>query len=615
MELGLDRIKRFDYRWGFHGPAIQSILGAVVPAPRTGILALFDQPTFDVRHLPPLPGGLSGFTVFSLDAARVYDQISAAFKVPGPRSPMDPVIRVEAAVKQATGLKLRDEILAPLGSRVVVYTVPSQINAPPNVLEGLAHGLVFAPKTSVVVEVKDRDAAAQALEAVARWSNRPVPVQPDQGETISFSLNTATMRRLKGPDLGYVFPPSNSSLTLPMGMRQTLLLGRNVLAWGMTPATARRARDQAERAGAGGLPPGDPLARTLDHLPDRLTFLNVVDPQQSVLPEVLVSVPNLIDSADSLGGLLFTLQDLSFLIRPDQPRMPTVVSPSGPPTEAPGHIKPTPAFDPELIPEADELRPFLFPSVSVLAVDDQGIRLISREAFPTINPAMAVPLAIAMLVPSAHSARDATGRSQSLNHLKQIGLALLAYEKAHGHFPADIGAKEGTSLLSWRVQLLPFLDEQDLFHEFKLDEPWDSPHNMPLVGRMPSVFAVPNTPAGPGLTFYRGVSGAHTIFDPKVPEGVKIASITDGTSNTIAVIEAKGGVLWTKPQSEVPFVEGHGPAELETFGEALSSQSLDGLNAVFCDGSVRFLRNSVSLEILKALITRDGGEVLPPDSF
>ncbi len=45
------------------------------------------------------------------------------------------------------------------------------------------------------------------------------------------------MKRIKGPDVGYVFPPSESPLTLPMGMRQTVLLGRKSLVWGMTPAT------------------------------------------------------------------------------------------------------------------------------------------------------------------------------------------------------------------------------------------------------------------------------------------------------------------------------------------------------------------------------------------
>src|SRR5205085_10489867 len=94
-----------------------------------------------------------------------------------------------------------------------------------------------------------------------------------------------------------------------------------------------------------------------------------------------------------------------------------------------------PAFDPELVPEPDSLRPFLFPSVSALAVDDQGIRFLSREAFPTINPATAVPVAIAMLVPAVHSSRLAAQRAQSVNNLKQIGLAMHNFLSANNHFP------------------------------------------------------------------------------------------------------------------------------------------------------------------------------------
>ncbi len=138
-----------------------------------------------------------------------------------------------------TGLKLRDDLLAPLGSRVVIYTVPTKINAPSNVLAGLAHALVFAPRSTVVIDVKDRDAAARSLEALAKFSRQAVPVRPNPGPTFSFSLNMASMKRLKGPDLGYIFTPSSSGATLPTGMRQTLLLGRKELVWGMTPATAR----------------------------------------------------------------------------------------------------------------------------------------------------------------------------------------------------------------------------------------------------------------------------------------------------------------------------------------------------------------------------------------
>src|SRR5262249_33956422 len=158
---------RFDYRWGFHGPAIQSIVGAVVPAPRTGIPALFDQPVFDARHLPNLPGGLAGFTVLSLEPVRYFDQIAATVKVldPRPSRPMEQ--ELDAVVRQLTGLRLREDVLAHLGPRFVFYHVPTRIPAPGNVVAGLAQAFLTIPQSSAVVEVKDRPALAQALETLA----------------------------------------------------------------------------------------------------------------------------------------------------------------------------------------------------------------------------------------------------------------------------------------------------------------------------------------------------------------------------------------------------------------------------------------------------------------
>ncbi len=282
---------------------------------------------------------------------------------------------------------------------------------------------------------------------------------------------------------------------------------------------------------------------------------------------------------------------------------------------SPGN-KPTPPFDPELIPEPDEIRPFLFPSVSVLAVNDSGIQLISREAFPTINPATVVPIAIAMVVPALRSTQLAAQRAQSTNNLKQIGLALANYESANGHFPADIRGKDGKPLLSWRVQLLPYLEQAATFNEFKLDEPWDGPHNKALLDRMPAVFALPGNPADPGQTFYRGFSGKHAFFDPKTPEGIKIASIVDGTSNTIDMVEAREAVPWTRPDSDITVPEDIvNFAKLQTLREALGGHGTGGFNALFCDGSVRFIKDSTNLITLGALITRDGGEVVSSDSF
>src|SRR5262249_48234642 len=150
-----------DYRWGFHGSSLQSIVGAVVPAPRTGIPGLFDQPAFDARGLPPLPGGVDGFVTASLEPARLYDQLLAQLKVMEPGGP-EAARQLEQLVQEATGLGLRDELLAHLGPRFTFYTIPTKVNAAMNPLAGLVQGLVFVPKAALVVELKDREAVARA---------------------------------------------------------------------------------------------------------------------------------------------------------------------------------------------------------------------------------------------------------------------------------------------------------------------------------------------------------------------------------------------------------------------------------------------------------------------
>ena len=86
-------------------------------------------------------------------------------------------------------------------------------------------------------------------------------------------------------------------------------------------------------------------------------------------------------------------------------------------------------------------------------------------------------------------------KAKSIANLKRIGKAILEYEAAHGRLPGYIRAVDGTPFLSWRVALLPDLGERALYDEFRLDEPWDSSHNKALLGRMPTVFALPG--AGP----------------------------------------------------------------------------------------------------------------------
>jgi len=202
---------------------------------------------------------------------------------------------------------------------------------------------------------------------------------------------------------------------------------------------------------------------------------------------------------------------------------------------------------------------------------------------------------------------------QSTKNLGRIGLALHNYHDANGHMPAHaIKDDQGKPLLSWRVALLPFLEQVPLYNEFNLDEPWDSPHNKPLLERMPSTYAVPGAEAKPGLTSYRGFSGRGTMFDPTLKEGVTVAQVTDGMHRTIAVVEAKEAVPWTKPDSDLPFAE-RGKAGASGMLSALLFPG--GCNALFLDGPVSFIPDTVNPVVLRALITRDGGEVISSDSF
>lgn len=222
-------------------------------------------------------------------------------------------------------------------------------------------------------------------------------------------------------------------------------------------------------------------------------------------------------------------------------------------------------------------------------------------------------LMVALLLPAVQKVRQAAARMKSSNNLKMIGLAMHDYNSSHGGLPPQaITDETGKPLLSWRVAILPYIEQENLYNQFHFDEPWDSPHNMSLAQTMPSVYVLPGTEdqAGPGKTYYQVISGKGALFAPPIqpkpildplspPADRAIHGIKDGTSNTIMVVEAANAVPWTKPE-DVPYSPGVAP----TLGEHFTG----GANVLFADGSVRFLRTSVGPQSLEAAITSDGGE-------
>lgn len=212
-----------------------------------------------------------------------------------------------------------------------------------------------------------------------------------------------------------------------------------------------------------------------------------------------------------------------------------------------------------------------------------------------------------MVAAAARKVRGAATRMKDSNSLKQIGLALHNYHDAHGKVVIHATGAKGLPLqnpkdkplLSWRVALLPYLEHDNLYRQFKLDEPWDSQHNKKLIEQMPAIYAPPK-PGKPGYTHLQMIIGPNAMQPvvARIP-----ASFPDGTSNTIAVAEAAQPVIWTKPD-DVMLPGNQLPKDLK---KKFGGLHPGGFNVLLWDGSVRFIQDSVSDATLgRALNPRDG---------
>jgi hypothetical protein len=239
-------------------------------------------------------------------------------------------------------------------------------------------------------------------------------------------------------------------------------------------------------------------------------------------------------------------------------------------------------------------------------VKREDSRLLTRIELEDLNfMASAVSIGMGLMLPAVQKVREAAGGARSQNNLKQIGLACHNFHDTFEHFPQDIVDKNGKPLLSWRVAILPFVDELKLYEQFKLNEPWNSEHNIKLLAQMPKIYESPSLPPLPGMTYYKGFSGPGAVFE--TGKKIRIAQITDGSSNTILAIEAGPAVPWTKPE-DFPFDPKKPLPEFVPLPQGTRT------NILLCDGSVRTVDlKKLGEKKLRLLIQRDDGQPVEID--
>ena len=204
-------------------------------------------------------------------------------------------------------------------------------------------------------------------------------------------------------------------------------------------------------------------------------------------------------------------------------------------------------------------------------------------------------------IPWIREARDEAKAMQGMNNLKQVALAFHNFESAYQTFvPQTLTSKDGKKLLSWRVMILPFIEQLELYNQFHLDEPWDSEHNIKLVDRIPKIYE--SAGAGKGKTTIQTLLTPQSVFG-RQGKPVQFRDITDGTSNTIWLVEVDpaDSVVWTKPEDYVAETE-------EAYTRLFANRKQVPFG--FVDGSVRRFDSKLTYEVFKQLLSIKGGEVV-----
>ena len=576
--LGLDRIGPAAMRLGFKGKTIWSETTIEAPSPRTGLLA-FDSKPISLADLPPLPEGTDGFYAGRMDwsaagqgLVKIGSELSQKLNPGAP--PMDTMLN---GIQQQIGVNLQKDLFDPLGDLLVFYGDPRQG--------------VFGLGTGLALSVDDAKTLRATLDKLM------VPLLQGMGANARIQASKKSGRIVQHLEFPF-FPLISPAWTVD----------DKWLAIGLSPQTVdafiRRLDGKLDR----WVPSADAKA-ALAEMPGKYTSLTYSDPREGIRTVI---------------GLVPVITSTMIAAAPR-------TQPFGGP-----QVQPQSPLSPADLPAAEAVTRPLFPNLSVCTMSDGEIRWTNRTSLPAIpllggagigNAGTTVPVLAALLLPAVQSARGAAQRTQSSNNLKQIGLALFNYESSYRHFPA--GTHENAKLkpekrLSWQAEILPFIDQANAYNQIDFAKAWDDEANAGIVSLQIPVYHNPGLAIAPdgkvSVTHYVGLGGIGKD-GPLLPVNnikagffgydrtLRLADITDGTSNTMAVCDANkdlgawaaGGKSTIRPLTAKPYINGP---------DGLGGNQPGGMQVLMADGSVRFISVNVAPEILEKLVTIAGGEVV-----
>ena len=192
----------------------------------------------------------------------------------------------------------------------------------------------------------------------------------------------------------------------------------------------------------------------------------------------------------------------------------------------------------------------------------------------------------------------AATRTQSANNIRQLAIAMHTYHDVYKSLPPAVIVHESGHRHSWRIAILPFLEQNALYKQYRLDEPWDSKHNREVTSRIPEVFKHPDADPESLNTNYFAVVGDGLIFDGT--KGTCLEEIADGSSRTILLVEGTQKTHWAKPE-DIPF-------NSKRIKRLIGGLNAGGTNVVFADCSVRFISDKVDATTLIQMLTRSMGD-------